>query len=87
MRPSTSPVCSRMLTYASTQILTHTNTDTYTYMMTSVSTMSVPAVGKEAAYRNPIDDVARFFATYHLNQFLIFNLCSVLTLLALLVQK
>jgi len=48
-------------------------------MMPSVIAMSLPAVGKEATYRNPIDDVARFFATYHHNQFLIFNLCSVLT--------
>jgi hypothetical protein len=47
-----------------------------TYITPSVIAMSLPAVGKEALYRNPIDDVARFFHAYHYNEFLIFNLCS-----------
>jgi len=47
-----------------------------TYITPSVIAMSLPSVGAEANYRNPIDDVVRFFSTYHKQQFLIFNLCA-----------
>ena len=39
-----------------------------------VSAMGVPAVGKEAAYRNPENDVAKFMKQYHEGHFLILNL-------------
>ena len=47
-----------------------------TYITPSVIAMSLPATGSEANYRNPIEDVVRFFRTYHDHQFLIFNLCA-----------
>ena len=38
--------------------------------------MSVPAVGGMSMYRNPIDEVARFFRTYHADAFMLFNCTS-----------
>ena len=38
--------------------------------------MGFPSVGVEAAYRNPMKEVQRFFKHYHAGHFLIFNLCS-----------
>lgn len=42
-----------------------------TYITPSVIAMSLPSTGSEASYRNPIQDVARFFNTYHREQFLV----------------
>jgi len=47
-----------------------------TYIIPSTIAMSLPALGSEANFRNPMDDVVRFFDTYHREQFLIFNLCA-----------
>ena len=47
-----------------------------TYITPSVIAMGLPAFGSEATYRNPIDDVVRFFNHYHKEQFLVFNLCA-----------
>ena len=47
-----------------------------TYITPSVIAMSLPSVGAEAAYRNPIEDVVRFFETFHKDRYLIFNLCK-----------
>ena len=47
-----------------------------TYITPSTIAMSLPALGSEANFRNPMDDVVRFFNTYHREQFLIFNLCA-----------
>jgi len=46
-----------------------------TYITNRVLAMSVPAVGKESLYRNPVNEVARFFHTKHPAHFRIFNLC------------
>jgi len=47
-----------------------------TYITPSIIAMSLPALGSEANFRNPMDDVVRFFDTYHKEQFWIFNLCA-----------
>lgn len=47
-----------------------------TYITPSCIAMSLPALGSEAHYRNPILDVSRFFKRYHDRQYLIFNLCA-----------
>eukprot|EP00282_Hemiselmis_andersenii_P047161 CAMPEP_0172092988 /NCGR_PEP_ID=MMETSP1043-20130122/25730_1 /TAXON_ID=464988 /ORGANISM="Hemiselmis andersenii, Strain CCMP441" /LENGTH=736 /DNA_ID=CAMNT_0012755735 /DNA_START=27 /DNA_END=2235 /DNA_ORIENTATION=- len=46
-----------------------------TYVTPSVIAMSVPSVGTETHYRNPVEEVARFFHTQHPKKFQIFNLC------------
>lgn len=38
--------------------------------------MGLPSTSLEAVYRNPIDEVARFFNTMHKDHYLIINLCS-----------
>lgn len=38
--------------------------------------MGLPSTRIEAVYRNPIDEVARFFNTMHKDHYLIINLCS-----------
>ena len=43
------------------------------YVTEKVIGMSVPAIGGMSLYRNPIDEVARFFRTYHPNSFMLFN--------------
>jgi PTEN phosphatase family protein len=47
-----------------------------TYITPSCIAMSLPATGAEAHFRNPIDEVQRFFYTMHPSHFLIFNLCA-----------
>ena len=46
------------------------------YITDSVIGMSVPAVGGMSLYRNPIDEVARFFRTYHGENYMLFNCTS-----------
>ncbi|KTF94504.1 hypothetical protein cypCar_00002270, partial [Cyprinus carpio] len=41
-----------------------------------VIAMSFPSSGKQALYRNPIREVARFLDTKHLDHYKVFNLCS-----------
>eukprot|EP01065_Artemidia_motanka_P046780 TRINITY_DN7173_c0_g1_i2.p1 TRINITY_DN7173_c0_g1~~TRINITY_DN7173_c0_g1_i2.p1 ORF type:complete len:682 (+),score=25.65 TRINITY_DN7173_c0_g1_i2:232-2277(+) len=38
--------------------------------------MGYPASGSEALYRNSMDEVERFFTTYHLGAYKVYNLCS-----------
>lgn len=45
------------------------------YVTPSCIAMSLPAVGAEATYRNPIEEVHRFFNSKHQDTYLIFNLC------------
>ena len=37
--------------------------------------MGFPAEGQESMYRNPMNEVQRFFRTYHKNHFKVYNLC------------
>mmetsp|Transcript_83616 Transcript_83616/g.223630 ORF Transcript_83616/g.223630 Transcript_83616/m.223630 type:complete len:537 (+) Transcript_83616:29-1639(+) len=46
------------------------------YLNQQVVAMSVPAVGQESMYRNPLERVAQFFNERHPNLYLILNLCS-----------
>ena len=46
------------------------------YVTEQVIGMSVPAIGGMSMYRNPIDEVARFFRTYHADAFMLFNCTS-----------
>jgi PTEN phosphatase family protein len=46
------------------------------YITPQCVAMSLPAVGIEANYRNPIEEVARFFNTKHPDRYLIVNLCA-----------
>ncbi|XP_070198139.1 phosphatidylinositol 3,4,5-trisphosphate 3-phosphatase TPTE2-like isoform X2 [Littorina saxatilis] len=46
------------------------------YVTERVIAMSFPSKGLMAIYRNPIDEVARFFNTKHKDHYKIFNLCS-----------
>jgi len=43
------------------------------YVTDTLIGMSVPAVGKTSLYRNPIDEVARFFRARHPNGYMIYN--------------
>ncbi|XP_026129353.1 putative tyrosine-protein phosphatase TPTE isoform X2 [Carassius auratus] len=47
-----------------------------TYVTERVIAMSFPSSGKQALYRNPIREVARFLDTKHLDHYKVFNLCS-----------
>jgi hypothetical protein len=47
-----------------------------TYVTPTCIAMSLPAEGHEANFRNPLDDVARFFNTKHPDAYCIFNLCA-----------
>lgn len=47
-----------------------------TYITPQCIAMSLPAVGVESNYRNPIEEVSRFFNTMHADNYLIVNLCS-----------
>jgi len=46
------------------------------YVTDQIIAMSVPALGKESLYRNPIERVAKFFNEQHTNSYLILNFCS-----------
>lgn len=46
-----------------------------TYITDRLLAMSIPATGGDAYFRNPCDEVARFFRTKHANHFHIFNAC------------
>lgn len=47
-----------------------------TYVTDRVIAMSFPSSGKEAMYRNPIKEVARFLDTKHMDHYKVYNLCS-----------
>lgn len=47
-----------------------------TYITPHVIAMGFPSSGKEAYYRNPIEEVERFFNTRHEKHYRIYNLCS-----------
>ncbi|XP_045064159.1 putative tyrosine-protein phosphatase TPTE isoform X1 [Coregonus clupeaformis] len=47
-----------------------------TYVTDRVIAMSFPSSGKQALYRNPIGEVARFLDTKHEDHYRVYNLCS-----------
>eukprot|EP00063_Salmo_salar_P010509 XP_013985344.1 PREDICTED: phosphatidylinositol 3,4,5-trisphosphate 3-phosphatase TPTE2-like isoform X1 [Salmo salar] len=47
-----------------------------TYVTDRVIAMSFPSSGKQALYRNPIREVARFLDTKHEDHYRVYNLCS-----------
>ena len=47
-----------------------------TYITDRIIAMGLPSTKIEAVYRNPIDQVAKFFNKMHKNHYLIINLCS-----------
>lgn len=47
-----------------------------TYVTDRVIAMSFPSSGKQAFYRNPIREVARFLDTKHESHYKVYNLCS-----------
>ena len=47
-----------------------------TYVTERVIAMSFPSSGKLAMYRNPIEEVSRFFNTKHPDHYKLYNLCS-----------
>ena len=47
-----------------------------TYITDRVIAMSFPSSGKLALYRNPIEEVSRFFNTKHPGHYKLYNLCS-----------
>lgn len=47
-----------------------------TYVTDRVIAMSFPSSGKQALYRNPIREVARFLDTKHEGHYKVYNLCS-----------
>lgn len=47
-----------------------------TYITPNIIAMGFPSSGKEALYRNPVEEVERFFNTRHPNRYRIYNLCS-----------
>ncbi|XP_014904486.1 putative tyrosine-protein phosphatase TPTE isoform X1 [Poecilia latipinna] len=47
-----------------------------TYVTDRVIAMSFPSSGKQAFYRNPIHEVARFLDTKHEGHYKVYNLCS-----------
>merc|ERR1712048_697901 len=46
-----------------------------TYITKRIIAMGFPSEGNEAMYRNPCDEVKRFFNTYHAEKFKVYNLC------------
>ena len=47
-----------------------------TYITQGLIAMGLPSTNIEAVYRNPIDQVAKFFNTMHKDHYLVVNLCS-----------
>jgi phosphatidylinositol-3,4,5-trisphosphate 3-phosphatase/dual-specificity protein phosphatase PTEN len=47
-----------------------------TYISDRIIAMGYPSQGKESVYRNPLEEVQRFFQQYHPNCFKLYNLCS-----------
>ncbi len=47
-----------------------------TYITRKIIAMGFPSSALEGMYRNPMEEVQRFFKFYHLNHFKIYNLCS-----------
>ena len=47
-----------------------------TYLTDEIICMGLPSTGREAMYRNPIDEVVRFLETNHANVYKVFNLCN-----------
>lgn len=47
-----------------------------TYVTERVIAMSFPSSGKTSMYRNPIEEVSRFFNTKHPDHYMLVNLCS-----------
>ena len=47
-----------------------------TYVTPRIIAMGFPSQGFEAAYRNPMSEVQRFFTTRHKGHYRIYNLCS-----------
>ena len=47
-----------------------------TYITPRIIAMGLPSTSIEGLYRNPIDEVVRFFNTLHADHYLIINLCS-----------
>eukprot|EP01080_Neovahlkampfia_damariscottae_P007444 gene7444-11767_t len=47
-----------------------------TYITDKIIAMGFPSSGKEGLYRNPIEEVVKFFETYHKGHYRIYNLCS-----------
>ena len=47
-----------------------------TYVTPQIIAMGYPSTGIEAAYRNPLPEVQRFFSTKHAGHYKIYNLCS-----------
>uniref|UniRef100_A0A8K9X513 Phosphatidylinositol-3,4,5-trisphosphate 3-phosphatase n=1 Tax=Oncorhynchus mykiss TaxID=8022 RepID=A0A8K9X513_ONCMY len=54
-----------------------------TYVTDRVIAMSFPSSGKQALYRNPIREVARFLDTKHEDHYRVYNLCSKVILLVI----
>jgi phosphatidylinositol-3,4,5-trisphosphate 3-phosphatase/dual-specificity protein phosphatase PTEN len=46
------------------------------YITNRIIAMGFPSTGKESYYRNPMEQVLKFFKQYHPNAFKIYNLCS-----------
>jgi len=47
-----------------------------TYITPRMIAMGFPSEGAEGIYRNPVEDVQRFFETRHYGRYRIYNLCS-----------
>lgn len=47
-----------------------------TYITPRIIAMGFPSHGRESYYRNPVDEVERFFSKRHANHYMVYNLCS-----------
>lgn len=46
------------------------------YITNRIIAMGFPSTGKESYFRNPMEQVLKFFKQYHSNAFKVYNLCS-----------
>merc|ERR1719427_695068 len=46
------------------------------YITRRIISMSVPSVGREKMYRNPIDKVVQFFEKMHKDRYMVYDLCE-----------